>query len=669
LEGVFGEGLLVQPRGTPTARVVVLPDADQTPEMLLGLMPGIPAESQFARRLAEAGCQLVIPVLLSRSDEFSGSEVLNKFTNQPHREWIYRQAFEMGRHVIGYEVQKILSALDWFDHESRPAAQPGLATGGRIGVAGYGEGGLLALYSAAVDPRIETVLVSGYFGSRQDLWQEPIYRNVFGLLEQFGDAEIASLVVPRSVIIEASQPPAVQGPPAARDGRSGAAPGRIAPADLAQIQEEVQRAHRLVGAKLAGSIRLPGEGKGAPVAFGSAAALDDFLRALQVTPARGGREPAATPRTVSDAELAARQRRQVRELEDFTQKLVILAEHDRAGFFWNKAEARVRQAKGEAADKVWSEAMRDYKDQFWSEIIGRLPPASLPVNARTRLFRDEPGWRGYIVVLDVFPEVIAYGYLLVPKDLAPGERRPAIVCQHGGSSTPDTTIDPQSRAYRAYAVKLVERGYVVFSPYNVNYARGRERLYDLQRLANPLKKTIYSIIAAQHDRVLDFLSELPFVDAARIGYYGLSYGGKTAMRIPAILDRYAVTICSGDFNDWVRKTVSVHAIGVSGPPAYRFSSYMFGGDYEIFEFDLARTFNYAEMAALIAPRPFMVERGHFDRVASDEWVAYEYAKVRRLYNTTLKLPERTTIEYFDGGHEIHGQGTFEFLQRHLQWPR
>ena len=56
------------------------------------------------------------------------------------------------------------------------------------------------------------------------------------------------------------------------------------------------------------------------------------------------------------------------------------------------------------------------------------------------------------------------------------------------------------------------------------------------------------------------------------------------------------------------------------------------GEYEIFEFDLGSTFNYAEMAALIAPRPFMVERGHFDGVAPDETVAYEFAKVCHLYD-------------------------------------
>jgi hypothetical protein len=95
---------------------------------------------------------------------------------------------------------------------------------------------------------------------------------------------------------------------------------------------------------------------------------------------------------------------------------------------------------------------------------------------------------------------------------------------------------------------------------------------------------------------------------------------------------------------------------------------MFTGEYEMFEYNLGPTFNYAEMAALIAPRPFMVERGHSDGVGADEWVSYEYAKVRRLY-TRLGVPERTAIEYFDGPHTINGAGTFDFLHRHLNWPQ
>jgi hypothetical protein len=74
------------------------------------------------------------------------------------------------------------------------------------------------------------------------------------------------------------------------------------------------------------------------------------------------------------------------------------------------------------------------------------------------------------------------------------------------------------------------------------------------------------------------------------------------------------------------------------------------------------------MAALIAPRPFMVERGHFDGVAPDETVGFEYAKVRHLYSGKLKIPERTEIEWFDGPHTINGKATYAFLHKHLNWP-
>jgi hypothetical protein len=79
------------------------------------------------------------------------------------------------------------------------------------------------------------------------------------------------------------------------------------------------------------------------------------------------------------------------------------------------------------------------------------------------------------------------------------------------------------------------------------------------------------------------------------------------------------------------------------------------------------TFNYAEMAALIAPRPFMVERGHEDGVGVDEWVAYEYAKVRYLY-AKLGIPERTKIAFFNGPHRIDGAETYPFLHHYLGWP-
>ena len=144
-------------------------------------------------------------MLIDRSSRLSGNPAI-RMTNMPHREFIYRMAFQMGRHIIGYEVQKVLAAVDWFHSDAAGDKLP-------IGVIGYGEGGLLAFYAAALDTRIDAVCVSGYFQSRQQVWAEPVYRNVWDLLREFGDAEIAGLVAPRPLIIEAGRGPEVTSPP------------------------------------------------------------------------------------------------------------------------------------------------------------------------------------------------------------------------------------------------------------------------------------------------------------------------------------------------------------------------------------------------------------------------------------------------------------------------
>jgi len=131
LEGVHGEGLLLEPRDKPRAYVIAVPDADQTPEQITGLAPGVPAESQFARRLAENGFAVVVPVLIDRSDAGSGNSAIT-MTNQPHREWIYRQAYMMGRHIIGYEVQKVLAASDWASSKGVPVGVVGAVVEHRV---------------------------------------------------------------------------------------------------------------------------------------------------------------------------------------------------------------------------------------------------------------------------------------------------------------------------------------------------------------------------------------------------------------------------------------------------------------------------------------------------------------------------------------------------------
>ena len=348
------------------------------------------------------------------------------------------------------------------------------------------------------------------------------------------------------------------------------------------------------------------------------------------------------------AGIKARKLRQLHELDRHNQQLLVESADVRREFM-KKLDLSSMDA--------YTKTVEPYREVFANDIIGRFDLLPLPPNARSRRIYDEPKFTGYEIVLDVFPDVIAYGILLLPKGIAEGEKRPVVVCQHGLEGRPQDVADPKvdSPYYHKFAVRLAEQGFITFSPQNL-YIFG-DRFRTLQRKANPLKKTLFSIIVPQHQQITDWLKTLPHVDPARIAFYGLSYGGKSAMRIPPLVKNYCLSICSADFNEWVWKNASTNS-------SY---SYVWTPEYEIFEFDLGSTFNYAEMAALIAPRPFMVERGHFDGVSSDEAVAYEYAKVFYLYDAKLGIGDRCAIEVFTGPHMINGKGTFAFLHKHLNY--
>ncbi len=255
---------------------------------------------------------------------------------------------------------------------------------------------------------------------------------------------------------------------------------------------------------------------------------------------------------------------------------------------------------------AYEKSLAPYRKAFHEELIGKLDVPDGPIAARSVKLLDEPRWVGYGVELDVLPDVVASGILLLPKDLEDGERRPVVVCQHGLEGRPEAVVDPRIKSpYNTFGAQLADRGYIVYAPQNPYI--GHERFRTLQRKLNPLGVSLFSVIVAQHDRTTRWLAGLPQVDPGRIAFYGLSYGGKTAMRVPAILDRYCLSICSGDFNEWVVKTTSLD----------RSTSYLYTVEYDMYEFGLAERFNYAEMAALIAPRRFQVERGHGDGVAPD----------------------------------------------------
>ncbi|MDZ4709977.1 MAG: dienelactone hydrolase family protein [Saprospiraceae bacterium] len=655
LNRVYGEGLLIQPKTKPVANIIAIPDADQTPEQLIGLSPGIPFESQFARHLAENGFQVLIPVLIGRTFLFPGRP-----QQQTYREWLYRQAFHVGRHIIGYELQKVLSAVDWFEQSSDKEL--------KTGVAGYCEGGLLAFYAAAVDKRIDVALVSGYFNSRQQVWDEPIYRNVWGLLSEFGDAEIASLIAPRPLIIEYSSIEEIT----EQIEKSGETTlqvggltytgykGRLQTPPFVSVKAEYNRIDELTRPGFQPRSLISGP-KNTTVRFGSAEALVKFTSSLGYTSSLAiSNDIPVDKRSEFDPE--ERQICQVKEIEDHVQWILRDSDQERNRFFLYKVMPEFEKRNWSTSSyhpyytpDRFIEQAKEYRKYFGEEILGKFDDALSPPDPHTRQVYDTERWTGYEVVLDVYANLFASGILLIPKDIQPGEKRPVVVCQHGRNSIPHELVEGNYTAYNNVAAKLADEGFIVYAPQNPY--RGEDRYRWLHRKANTIKKTLFSFIVSQHDQTLQWLGSLAFVDKNKIAFYGLSYGGETAMRVPALLEGYCLSICSGDFGDWTRKVMDTHHKG----------SFMNTLEWEMPYFNMGNSFSYAEMAYLIFPKPFMVERGHDDLVQPDEWVAYEYGKVRYLYDR-FNLEDNTTIEFFNGGHSMRNDGTFKFLHKQLNWP-
>ncbi len=678
IDGVSGDGLALVhdlPAAPGAPLCVFLGDADQSPEELLGWLPpaqgGEPNQvhpSQLVQALVSRGVDVYCPRLIDRQLNMPWHTYIPLMhpSNLSRREFVYRCGFELGRHIIGYEVGRVLSLVG-----ALKTAFPDRS----IVLLGVGEGGLISLHAGALgeDRGVDAVVVRGYFSTHRDPWKEPLERNVWQGERYYGNAELASLIAPRPLLIDPSSVPVVEGPPEPLQGwRKIAAPGSITTPPLKEVQGEFARAQAYYSrAGHPDQVQLlePRSGDAQP---------EDVLRALsELMPIdwASATKPIQVPAPPGiDSESVDRKQKQLLyELILHTQSILHRSDKVRAAR-WNQTD---RSSVG-----AWETSAQALRAQMHEELIGRLPEANTEWNPRSRRVIDEPTHTGYDVLLDVYGRsddrgaslepgtIVAGGILLLPKDLKVGERRPVVVCQHGLEGVPEDTItaDQESRAWRAYkafATQLVQRGFIVYAPQNPY--KGFDDFRVIQRKSNPVGRSLFSYIIEQHRQTLHWLASLPCVDADRIGFYGLSYGGKTAVRVPPLLvdkdasgqDRplYCLSICSADFNEWIRKNASAE------DPM----SYVYAPEYEIWEWNMGHLAGYAELSSLMAPGPFMVERGHDDGVAPDEWVGWEFAKVRRHYDK-LGLGDRTEIEWFNGPHTINGQGTFRFLERHLNWP-
>lgn len=180
----------------PFPTIVCLHGMGGTPEMALGLDSQLDhSYHQFGQRLVDEGFTVLAPVLI------------NNFSDRAR---INRLALLLGSSVWGLEIHCIRSLLDVVVARFPINSE-------KIGMWGISMGGAYTLYTMPLDFRIKAGIVSAWFNKRIEkmIVESPDYtcflpteeEHAFlpGLLTQFSDKELVSLICPRPMQIQTGE--------------------------------------------------------------------------------------------------------------------------------------------------------------------------------------------------------------------------------------------------------------------------------------------------------------------------------------------------------------------------------------------------------------------------------------------------------------------------------
>jgi dienelactone hydrolase len=285
--------------------------------------------------------------------------------------------------------------------------------------------------------------------------------------------------------------------------------------------------------------------------------------------------------------------------------------------------------------------------------IGWPPPGFLDTVPPAHLVRvgEDALATYYRCRVRVTPEMETYGLYLVPKNA----RRPAplVIAQHGGGGFPELATFHDGSNYHDLVRGAAAQGWVVFAPLLLFHPfRDRDHgtpipsdaRAGLDRRLRALNTTLAAVEVAKISRALDALLRQPEVDAFRVAMIGLSYGGYYTLYTTALDSRIRAAAVAGAFCDW-------------GTPEEDFATpaeWQPGGQLN----DVLP----AELAALICPRPLLVEAGTRDRLMKIAPTRVMAAKARELYER-LGGAGRFQFREFSGGHEFQGEPVWRFLQK------
>jgi dienelactone hydrolase len=278
------------------------------------------------------------------------------------------------------------------------------------------------------------------------------------------------------------------------------------------------------------------------------------------------------------------------------------------------------------------------------------------------------------LLIDTEPGVTMPLYVLKPLDMTPGERRAAVITPHGHSSKgklatagviDDPAVAETVRLHNYdYAVQVVRRGLIAFAPDARGFGERRESTAQseepeialggscaqLNKMALPLGQTVTGMWTWDLMRLADYIQSRDDCIPDRIGCAGLSGGGLQTLWLAALDDRIRACVISG-YMYGCRESLLVMSGNCSCNYVPHLWEYMEMGD----------------IAALIAPRPLLIETGDQDSLNGAGGLANVRSQVdiaRRAYRL-LGAEDRLLHDVFAGEHRWNGVKALPWLSRWL----
>jgi dienelactone hydrolase len=323
--------------------------------------------------------------------------------------------------------------------------------------------------------------------------------------------------------------------------------------------------------------------------------------------------------------------------------------------YWRLQHEEVTDADPFPAAKLardlepWRARVRDRV----AALLGEMP-APVPLDVETTESVDCGSYRRDRIVFDTEATMSVPAYVLVPH--ARQDAGPAILAIHGHGAGKSLVcgIEPGGPG-DDYAHQLAHAGYVVLAP-DLRAFGERADWMPPDKYAcdwNLVCATMAGVVPLGRNiwdlrRALDVLSAHELVDENRIGVAGLSYGGTCALFLAALDERVRAAVVSGYLSSWR----AAHTM-----PWNMCGSQVMPGQIGALE--------HLDVAALIAPRPMLVESGTEDLIFPVDATRSTVDALRTVYAQLDAPGDALVHDVFDGEHRWHGALVPEFLGRSL----